>query len=141
MGGRYHSSGRATVDGLGVLHDLLERARGEHPEVEPLDLAMLETALIEIVGNVVEHGMPPGGLHYEFWLEVSGDELRGLLVETGDPVVVEPHDLAGDGLAESGRGLPLARAALTDFRYERRSDGTNAWTMTRQLTGRGDGAH
>ena len=135
MGGSYTSRGRATVDGLAVLHDLLERARVEHPEVEALDLAMLETALIEIVGNVVEHGTPPGALSYEFWLEIDGDELRGLLVETGDAVVLQPGSRDGDTWSESGRGLPLARAALTELRYERRQDGTNAWTMTRQLTG------
>jgi serine/threonine-protein kinase RsbW len=94
---------------------------------------MLETALIEIAGNMVEHGTPPGQIRYTFSLEITDEHLHGLLVETGDPVRVgQGGPLQHDDLAESGRGLGLARAALTELRYERRGD-TNAWLMTRLL--------
>jgi serine/threonine-protein kinase RsbW len=126
------------VHGLAQLHQLIEQAGGDHPEIEPLDLAMLETALIEIAGNVVEHGTPPGEIRYEFRLEITDQHLHGLLVETGDPVRVREGVLVEhDELAESGRGLRLARAVLTELRYERRGD-TNAWVMTRLLEGRQD---
>lgn len=132
MGGSYSISGLATDAGLTELHDLLDRVRAECPELAASDLAMLETALIEIAGNVVEHGTPPGGIRYEFGLEVADDGLRGRLVDDGDEVVLQAESGNPDAMAESGRGLLLARAALTELRYERRG-GRNVWLLTRLL--------
>jgi serine/threonine-protein kinase RsbW len=138
VGGSYTLEGHADVDWLAQLHQLMERAGGDHPEIEPLDLAMLETALIEIAGNVVEHGTPPGQIRYSFHLEVTGEHLHGLLVETGDPVRMSEGEVEErDELSESGRGMGLAHAVLTELRYERRGD-TNAWVMTRLLEPRQD---
>jgi serine/threonine-protein kinase RsbW len=124
--------GLATAAGLSVLHELMARVRGDHPEVAELDLAMLETAVIEIAGNVVEHGTPPGGLRFQLALEVTDDALAATLVDTGDPlpsVSTDPQDV----LAESGRGLQMVHAVLTELRYERRA-GTNVWSMARART-------
>jgi serine/threonine-protein kinase RsbW len=132
VGGSYTLEGPADVAGLAQLHQLFERAGGDHPEVEPLELALLETALIEIAGNVVEHGTPPGQIRYAFHLEITAERLLGLLLESGDPVRLGDGVAAPDELSESGRGLGLARAALTELRYERRGN-TNAWVMTRLL--------
>ncbi len=135
MGGsRYVTSGQATEAGLVELHDLLDQVRSEHPEVAESDLAMLETAVIEIAGNVVEHGTPPGGIHYEFTLDVSGDGLCARLTDSGDEVALEPPGAAPDAMAESGRGLLIARAVLTELRYDRQ-EGQNVWSLTRLLDG------
>ena len=132
MGGSYTLTGKVEVEGLALLHDLMAQVGSDHPEIDPLDISMLETALIEIAGNVVEHGTPPDGVHFEFRLEVTDDRLRALLLDTGDPVVALVLDAApaGDLLAESGRGFPLALAVLSELRYERRGE-RNAWIMTR----------
>lgn len=130
MAGSFQISGRATDAGLTELHDLLDEVRSRHPEVAASELAMLETAVIEVAGNVVEHGTPPGGLRYEFVLEVSADGLRGRLTDDGDRVSLPPGDDDPDELAESGRGLLLAQAVLTELRYERQGD-RNVWYLTR----------
>lgn len=131
MAGSYVISGRVAESGLTELHDLMERVGRENPDLDPTGLVLLETALIEVAGNAVEHGTPPGGLHYRFDLEVSSDGLRGAFTDDGDPVDVPDHTAYPDDvLAESGRGLALARAALTELRYERQGD-LNAWFLTR----------
>ncbi len=130
MGGSWVIAGKATDAGLGELHDLLDQVRREHPEVEETDLAMLETAVIEIAGNMVEHGTPPGGIHYEFTLDVSAEGLRARLVDSGDEVALVPPGEQPDPMAESGRGLLIARAVLTELRYERQ-DGQNVWFLAR----------
>ncbi len=138
MGGSYTVAGKVEVEGLELLHDLMAQVGRDHPEVEPVDLSMLETAVIEIAGNVVEHGTPPDGVRFEFQLEVTDGQLRAQLVDTGDPIVPVPVLDAAPGddpLAESGRGFPIAFAVLSELRYERRG-ATNAWIMTRV---RGDG--
>ena len=130
MAGSYQVSGRATDAGLTELHDLMDEVRSEHPELAGSELAMLETAVIEVAGNVVEHGTPPGGLRYEFDLELSGDGLRGRLTDDGDQVSLPAGDDDPDAMAESGRGLLLAQAVLTELRYERQGD-RNVWYLIR----------
>lgn len=132
MAGDYVVSGRVAEAGLGELHELLERVGAEHPGLDRTGLLLLETALIEIAGNTLEHGTPPGGIRYEFALEVRDDELRGVFTDDGDPVVLPPAPTAApDPLAESGRGLALAGAALSELRYERQG-GRNTWFLTRR---------
>ena len=95
---------------------------------------MFETAIVEIHGNVVEHGHPPGQVIYAFELEVSSDRLVGILADTG----VAAPDLSGmdelpDEMAESGRGLWLAKATLDDLQYARAGD-RNTWKLVRNRT-------
>ena len=109
----------------------MDRVRAAHPAVDPSELLLLETALIETAGNAVEHGTPPGGLRYRFVLELGDDGLHGTFTDDGDPVTLPPDTGAPpDPLAESGRGIALARAALTELRYERQGD-QNVWVLSR----------
>jgi serine/threonine-protein kinase RsbW len=131
MGGSYGIRGRATEAGLTELHGLIDRVRSDHPELPTMELAMLETAVIELAGNMVEHGTPPGGIDYTFVLDVTADGLYGFLRDNGDPVPLPPGPDTSEPLAESGRGLELARAVLSELRYERLGD-QNAWFLTRR---------
>ncbi|WP_392544483.1 ATP-binding protein [Oryzobacter telluris] len=129
MAGNYRVDTLAVPETLNLLHDLLDRVRTDHPDVERTDLMLFETAVIEIANNVVEHGRPPGTVHYSFTLDVEPDKLRGLLSEGGEALpelrfVMPGHD------SEEGRGLALAKMALDDLEYERVGD-HNEWRMTR----------
>lgn len=130
----YTLSGLAVPDELDRLHDLLERAAAENPQVSAGDLMMLETAVMEVAGNVVEHGRPPGEVRWDFRLRI-GKRLEAELRDSGE-------EYAGDAsawtampgeLAEDGRGLPLATLALDELGY-RRDGESNVWTMARELS-------
>ncbi|MFC4616818.1 hypothetical protein ACFO3K_18975 [Cellulomonas algicola] len=56
----YVLEGFAVPEELSHVSDLLELAGAEHPEVDPTDLMLFETAVVEIANNVVEHGKPHG---------------------------------------------------------------------------------
>lgn len=129
--GDYTLDALAVPECLNLLHDLLEQVGADHPALEAEDLAMFETAVIEITGNVVEHGRPPGRVVFRFRLHVFDDRLVGVLVDSGEALnpVVRPGELPED-MAESGRGLVLARAVLDEFSY-RLNDAGNTWTMVR----------
>ena len=132
MAGDYALRGLAVPESLNLLQDLLERVRSDHPEIDETDLTMFETAIVEIHGNVVAHGRAPGQVIYAFELEVRADELVGMLADTGDAV----PDLSGlgdlpDELAESGRGLWLAKATLDELQYARIGD-RNTWKLVRR---------
>lgn len=132
MAGEYRVDTLAVPETIELLHDLLDRVRVEHPDVERTDLMLFETAVIEIANNVVEHGVPPGTISYSFTLDVGPDRLLGRLSDGGPPL---PEPLAAlpvlpDLDSESGRGLALARMALDELEYQRVDD-HNEWTMTR----------
>ncbi|HWI41988.1 MAG TPA: ATP-binding protein [Nocardioides sp.] len=130
----YTVSGFAVPEGLDELHGVLAQAAEEHPAVGAAAFMLFETAVIEIAGNVVEHGRPVGSVRWTFSLTVEADRLRGSLSDDGEELEGDPTDasLPDDPLADSGRGLALARATLDELDY-RRQDGVNVWHMVRRL--------
>jgi len=132
MTGDYVLEGLAVPQTLDALHDLLERVGTEHPEVDASDLMLFETAVIEVAGNVVEHGRPPGEVRWTFRLEVLPDRLEARLSDGGQEY---PGGTWGtempDAMDEDGRGLALATAVLDSLAYER-TDEANHWTMVRR---------
>ncbi|MCW2812031.1 MAG: ATP-binding protein [Friedmanniella sp.] len=129
--GDYALEALAVPECLNLLHDLLEQVGTDHPELGSEDLSMFETAIIEIAGNVVEHGRPPGRVVFRFRLHVFDDRLVGVLVDSGEALdpTLRPGSMPEE-MAESGRGLVLARVMLDEFDY-RHTDAGNTWTMVR----------
>lgn len=131
MDGDYLLEGLAVPQTLHELHDLLDRVGSEHPDVLSDDLMRFETAVIEIAGNVVEHARPKGKVTYTFALHVRPDRLEGVLDDGGQPVSDSDVSAMPDQWSEDGRGLPLARAALDELRYEREAS-RNLWRMIKR---------
>lgn len=122
--------GLAVPEGLDALHDLIEQARTSFAEV-PADAWMaLETAVIEVAGNVAEHGRPVGQVRWHLTLRVAPGAVEAVLADDGHEYAGDLDAAMPDPLAESGRGFALAGAVLDDFDYERRGD-VNVWTMRR----------
>jgi serine/threonine-protein kinase RsbW len=132
MAGEYEVSGLAVPETIALLHQLLDEARTDHPSLSEDDMSRVETAVIEIAGNVVEHAPPDQALVYTFQLVVHDDELVGVLTHSGPEVVLDgAPEMPDDPLAESGRGLALAHAAVDELRHEF-ADDQNVWTLVRR---------
>ena len=129
--GSYRLDGLAVPQTLGELHELLTKVGEEHPDVEEDDLALFETAVIEIAGNVVEHGRPEGQVTYVFTLKVLPDRLTATIEDSGREGVSNTDAEMPSVWAEEGRGLALAGAVLDELDVERR-DGWNHWRLTRR---------
>jgi serine/threonine-protein kinase RsbW len=133
MTGEYLLEGLAVPESLNLLHDLLDRVGREHPEIDSADLMLFETAVIEVAGNVVEHGRPHGSVAWTFRLEVLDDRLEARLSDRGEeyPGGTWGTTMPTDPMQEDGRGLALATAVLDALSYERRDD-VNHWRMVRE---------
>ena len=129
-GHHYELSGLAVPESLDLVQDLLARVRGEHTDIDETDLTLFETAIAEIHGNVVRHGRPPGQVVYAFTLTVRPDRLVGFLADTGAPAPDLSAVSVADDLAETGRGMWLARAAVDELEYARSGD-RNTWKLVR----------
>ena len=123
--------GRADLPCLERVHDLVDELWARVPEVDPADRMRFETALIEVAGNIVEHGGPQ--VRLRLWLQVHADRLEAQFRDTGRAVDLSSSDGDVHELAEDGRGLALARATADEVVYERTGH-TNRWSVVKRRT-------
>jgi len=128
----YVLEGFAVPEQLDAVHTLLADAASEHPSLDPMDVMLFETAIIEIANNVVEYGRPEGEVRWKFTIRVREDEIEAELDDTGQKFTPEQGQAMPGEDAEGGRGLPIAEALLDQIEFERMDD-TNHWHMVRRL--------
>lgn len=128
----YVLEGFAVPDQLDAVHSLLAEAAEDHPELDPMDVMLFETAIIEIANNVVEYGRPEGSVRWKFTIRVRDDEIEAELDDTGQTFTPAQGKAMPGEDAEGGRGLPLAEAVLDKIEFDRLGD-TNHWRMVRRL--------
>lgn len=136
MGGEprlYRLDGFAVPSELDRVHELLERAGSENLHVDATDLALFETAVIEIANNVVEHGRPRGEVAWRLILSVDDREITVDLYDSAQAVDLDLSESMPDEDVESGRGLPLAIALVDEITVERTAEG-NKWHLVRRFT-------
>lgn len=133
---RLELSAPATPAMLDLVHTVLEKLWEQHDDVAMSDRIRFETAVIEVLGNIVEHAYeldasPADVLRrFDVCLSATRDELVARFGDNGMPMAIDLSEVAMPGQdAESGRGLALAVAALDDLGYER-VDGRNLWRLT-----------
>ncbi|WP_181158441.1 ATP-binding protein [Leucobacter massiliensis] len=130
----YTLEGFAVPEQLDAVHTLLAQAAGDHPWLDPTDVMLFETAIIEIANNVVEYGRPEGEVRWKFTIRVHEEEIEAELEDTGQTFTPEHgREMPGED-AEGGRGLALAEAVLDQIEFQRFED-TNHWRMVRRLGG------
>jgi len=133
----YTVEGFAVPDELESVHALLSRVAADHPEIDPMDVMLFETAVIEIANNVVEYGEPEGEVRWRLTLRVTDDEIQADLDDTGQEFEAFTGAVMPGEDAEGGRGLAIAESMFDKIELER-ADGLTHWTMVRKL-GRGLG--
>lgn len=111
---------------------MIARVWGEQPHLGEQLRMRFETALAELVGNVIAHARPApdrGVVTMEVTIEPADDHVGARLVDDAETAPPEPADTpmpASD--AESGRGSSLARLLSDELTY-RRAQGSNEWRL------------
>jgi serine/threonine-protein kinase RsbW len=124
---------RARPEALDSVQELLAQAWVLHPDVTAADRMGVETAVVEVAANIIEHGGGAGDLAFE--VHVRPERVTALFCDTGILFEADLHGAAmPDDMAEGGRGLALARAVSDEVAYER-AGGVNCWRIVR-LRGR-----
>lgn len=133
---RLHVELPAEPESLDRVQDALARLWEESPSVSMVDRIRFETAVVEVVGNVVEHaysldtahGHHPGRA-FDVRVELGDERLRAQISDNGLPVALDLGAVTMPGEdAESGRGLALALATVDDLSYDR-VEGRNVWVL------------
>jgi anti-sigma regulatory factor (Ser/Thr protein kinase) len=141
-----HVTITATADRLGAMHEALDRfwrQLDDATQTAPDDMWRLQflTAIMEIAGNIVRHAYPdgtdPGPL--EMTLTALPNRVEAELRDRGVPYEETPRgepapnaDLLDlEDLAESGRGLMIARAWLDRLEHTHTPD-SNCWLLVKR---------
>ena len=125
-----HVAGTADDMLLEAVHHAMEELWSAVPDVPTRDRIRFDTALAEVVANVVRHAVPAGdqAVHVKVALTVDDDSARAEVVDDGIAVPVDLDRELPDETAVSGRGLVLIQRATDQFGFERRS-GHNVWRI------------
>ena len=119
---------------LEEVHSLLEGVWAESADVSETDQMMFGTAVIEVAANIIEHGSREATARCDLTIEVYADHLEASFRDDGIMAMVDLDTaVMPDPLAEGGRGLAMAKAALDVLSYERRNN-TNVWILSRTRT-------
>jgi serine/threonine-protein kinase RsbW len=93
---------------------------------------LFATAVAEVATNIIRHREPGAETTMVLTLRVEPDRIEALFSDDGSVVVtLVPDASSSDELAESGRGLDIARATLDEISYTR-ADGLNQWHLLRR---------
>ena len=121
----------AKPEALEEFEGLLAKAWSENSRVPESIRIQVGIAVGEIGSNIIKHGscvtvrMEIRALPNEVWVEFEDD---------GGPAQVDLDNVSlPDDMAETGRGLALARAALAQLSYRR--DTVNRWTLVSKRFG------
>lgn len=142
--GRLELHAPADPEILDLVHALLEHLFSHHPGIADQDRMRFEMAVIEVLGNIVEHAYahdtalavkdPEAERRFDICLGVDETALMATLSDNGRPTALDLGSVAmPDEMAESGRGIALAVAALDSLDYER-VEGRNHWWLSLQRT-------
>ena len=138
--GRLELSAPADPETMDLVHAVLEQLWAVHDDVSDRDRGRFETAVMEILGNIIEHAYQlddgaqattpaDGPRRFDIVLAATDDELVATFGDNGMPVALDLSNIVmPDADAESGRGLALAAAAVDDMSYER-VQGRNHWRL------------
>ncbi len=119
-----------------AIHSQLERVWVEAPHVNSADRFSFETALIELVSNVFNHGDFDVAPSCVVTLNTYPDRIECSVVDSGSPrnLQIAGHSTT-DEIAESGRELLLIQALVDELSYIREGD-LNRWQMVKKTARR-----
>ena len=139
---RLDLSAPARPEILDLVHAMLETLLDGASHVGATQRMRFEMAVIEILSNIVEHAYqadagvetaPGESRRFRIQLALTPTRMLASLSDNGLPMALDlERATLPDDMAESGRGLAMATAALDELGYER-VEGRNHWHLLCRL--------
>lgn len=125
-------------ESLDLVQDRLEAFWTRDESLSATDRMRFEMAVVEIVGNIVEHAFAldadTRGRLLTVELRLGPEQIEAALSDNGLPAAIDLGLVTmPDEDAVSGRGLALAVAAVDEVGYER-VEGRNHWRLVCRRT-------
>jgi serine/threonine-protein kinase RsbW len=117
----------AEPESLELVHSLLADFWNQCEDIGMHERIRFETAIMEIANNIAEY------VHTDVFTLVLADRdvaIEALFRDAGPPLPFDPADRRlPDAMAESGRGIALACAAVDEVHYSHENH-QNIWRLT-----------
>ena len=133
-GALYQIVAPARPESVDLVHDVIAKLWTHESPPIIADRIRFETAVIEILSNIVEHAAridPPDAFPRQFDLVVRCDDvaIEARFGDDGKPAEIDLEQIAMPGAAaEAGRGLAMASAVVDELSYQRIGP-VNHWTL------------
>ncbi len=120
-------------DDINAVHDFMREIWEENPQIPVRDQFSFETALVELVANIISYSVAAAGVTCEIIIETSNNRIDATISDNGDLVelLLDEH-IMPDELAESGRGIPLMRALVDTFSLDTQEE-INTWRLSKMF--------
>jgi serine/threonine-protein kinase RsbW len=117
----------AEPESLELVHSLLGEFWTLSEDIGLHERIRFETAIMEIANNIAEYA---GTDEFTLVLTDTGGEIEALFRDAGPPIAFDPtRRQLPDDMAESGRGIALACAAVDEVHYSHENH-QNLWRLT-----------
>lgn len=125
---------RTPGDDVDLVHDFVETTFVDFGIVDPQARMAFETALVELVGNVIQHADDGTGVTCRLIVRHEDGHLVASITDSAEPggFVLSRRGMP-DPLAESGRGLALVQLLVDELDYQQ-LDGHDHWIMRKRLS-------
>ncbi|HEU5472447.1 MAG TPA: ATP-binding protein [Actinophytocola sp.] len=116
----------AAPESLEQVYGMFETFWVQCPDIELHERIRFETATVEIANNISKYVATDD---FSITLADRGGEIEALFEDSGPPLRFDPRSATmPDELAESGRGLALACAAVDEVHYHHENH-QNIWRL------------
>ena len=120
-------------DDINAVHEFLQFIWDENDHIPLRDQMSFETAIIELVANIISYTDAISGLTCELDIETSDDKIEATVWDNGELIELELGEPSmPDVFSESGRGIPLIRTLVDEFSLDS-SPNRNTWRMSKRL--------
>jgi serine/threonine-protein kinase RsbW len=121
----------ADAEAIERVHTLFEELAVRRPDLPAERRGAFELAVVEVVTNVVQHGVEGTRTRVELEVGHTADGIRAVVTDDAEPADIDLASAAmpdPEDLAESGRGLALIALLVDEFTHEPLPHG-NRWTL------------
>ncbi|MEV8213323.1 ATP-binding protein [Leifsonia sp. NPDC077715] len=122
----------ADAEAIERVHALFEELAVKRPDLPDERRGAFELAVVEVVTNVVQHGVEGTRTRVELELGHSPDGLRAVVTDDAEPADIDLSATAmpdPEDFGESGRGLALISLLVDEFTHQPLPHG-NRWTLS-----------
>lgn len=121
----------ADAEAIERVHALFEDLAQRRPDLSEERRGAFELAVVEVVTNVVQHGVEGTRTRVELEVGHTEEGLRAVVTDDAEPADLDLASAAmpdPEDLGESGRGLALIGLLVDEFAHEPLPHG-NRWTL------------
>lgn len=120
-------------DDINAVHEFMDAIWVANAHIPQRERIYFETALIELVGNIISYSVAKSDVMCEVVIETSENRIDATISDNGEmaEVELEGHEMPGE-FEETGRGIALIKILVDEFSLDT-SKKLNTWRLSKRF--------